>query len=45
MAKLKAARPKSKQAPKALGAVPCVVVLIAGMALLTLLFYLILKPS
>ncbi len=46
MAKFKPARPKAKaKAPKARGAVPCILFLLLGMTLLLLLFYAILKPS
>lgn len=49
MAKFKPARPKGKGSGKpaasARGAIPCVLVLVFGMALLVLLFYAILKPS
>lgn len=45
MAKFKPARGKKAAPKKARGAIPCIIVLISGMALLILLFYAILKPS
>ena len=45
MAKFKPARGKKAPRPKARGAIPCIIFLISGMALLILLFYAILKPS
>ncbi len=47
MAKYKLAGSKKKKSTgsDARGAIPCVIFLIAGMALLMLLFYSILKPS
>ncbi len=43
MAKFKPARRGSKPGASARGAVPCIVVLVVGMALLFFLFYAILK--
>jgi hypothetical protein len=47
MAKFKPARAKGsgKAAPTARGAIPCILILVLGMALLLLLFYAILKPG
>lgn len=44
MGKFKPARRKTKKPPTR-GAIPCIVFMLAGMALLLLLFYSILKPS
>jgi len=44
MAKFKPAKAK-KKAPPARGAVPCIILLISGMALLFLLFWSILKSG
>jgi hypothetical protein len=47
MAKIKAARPRTAKpkAPGARGAIPCMILFLAAMALLFLVFYSILKPS
>ena len=45
MAKYKAAGSKKKNEKSARAAVPCVVIIIAGIALFTLLFYAVLKSS
>lgn len=46
MAKFRPAGSKRKtKGPSARGAIPCIVFLVCGMALLILLFYSILKPS
>jgi hypothetical protein len=45
MGKFKPARPKGKKAPGKPGAVPCVVLVISGMAMLSLLFYLVMSSS
>ncbi len=45
MAKLKLAGKKKKRAPGPGGAVPCIVLIVSGILLLTLLFYAILKSS
>ncbi len=44
MAKIKPARGKKKE-KSSLGAIPCLLLLVSGMALLTLLFYAILKSA
>jgi len=44
MAKFKPARGKKKEAPTR-GAVPCLILLISGMALVLLLLYFVLKSS
>jgi hypothetical protein len=44
MAKFKPVKAK-KKTPPARGAVPCIILLIGGMALLTLLFWAILRSS
>ena len=44
MVKLKPAKGKSKE-KSARGAIPCLILLLSGMALITLLFYAILKSS
>ena len=45
MAKFKPARTGKKKATSARGAIPCIVFLISGMALLILLFYSILRTT
>jgi hypothetical protein len=47
MAKFKAARTKTarSKAPSARGAIPCMILFVAAMALLFLIFYAILKQS
>jgi hypothetical protein len=45
MAKFKAARPGKKKPSQSRGALPCIVFLISGMALLMLLFYSILRTT
>jgi hypothetical protein len=46
MAKFKAIRPgKDKKAPPAQGALPCVVLILLGVALLSLLLYFALRSS
>ena len=46
MAKFRLAGSRKKtKSPNARGAIPCIVFLVLGMALLVLLFYSILKPS
>jgi hypothetical protein len=44
MAKLKAARPKAKTGPQP-GAISCILLLVIGMGLLSLLFFLVLKSG
>ncbi|MBI4874556.1 MAG: hypothetical protein HY822_07985 [Acidobacteria bacterium] len=43
MGKFKPAKPKGKKLPGKPGAVPCVVVVLSGMVLLSLLFYLVMS--
>jgi hypothetical protein len=43
MGKFKPARPKGSKAPGKPGAVPCVIVVISGMVLLSVLFYLVMS--
>lgn len=43
MGKFKPARPKGKKAPGKPGAAPCVIIILSGMALLSLLFYLVMS--
>jgi len=45
MGKFKPARPKGKKAPGKPGAVPCVVLVVSGMVLFSLLFYLVMSSS
>lgn len=45
MAKFKPAKGKRAAAPKARGAVPCIVFLVSGMSLLLLLFYYMLSAK
>lgn len=45
MGKFKPARPKGKKPPAKPGAVPCVILVISGMAMLSLLYYLVMSSS
>lgn len=45
MPKFKPARGKPKQTASAKGAIPCVILILAGMALLAILFYLVMAPA
>jgi hypothetical protein len=45
MGKFKPARPKGRKAPGKPGAVPCAILVVSGMALVSLLFYLVMSSS
>ena len=45
MAKFKLARGKAKQPASAKGAIPCVILIIGGMVLFSILFYLVMAPA
>ncbi len=45
MAKIKAARGRKKKDKSALQAIPCVILIISGIALLAMLFYALLQSS
>jgi len=45
MGKFKPAKPKGKKAPGKPGAVPCVIIILSAMVLISLLFYLVITPS
>lgn len=45
MSKFKPVRGKPKPTASAKGAIPCVILIIAGMVLLSILFYLVMAPA